>query len=47
MYNEYLHVYEITINESLIKRIDKIECFLYECECALFILDMTNYESII
>ena len=45
LYYEYLHVYEININDSLIKRIDKIECFLYECECALLILDMTNYES--
>ena len=44
-YYEYLHVYEISINESLINSIDKIESFLYECECAFFILDMTNYES--
>ena len=46
LYYEYLHIYEINVNDSLIERIDKIECFLYECECALFILDMTNYESL-
>ena len=40
-----LNVYEVRIDQSLLKNQNVIEVFLYECQCALFLVDITNSES--
>ena len=40
-----LNVYEVRIDQSLLENKNIIEVFLYECQCALFLLDITNSES--
>ena len=40
-----LNTYEIRINENFLKNPLLIETFLYECQCALFLVDITNQDS--
>ncbi len=40
-----LNIYEIRIDSSLIEDVSLIETFLYECQCALFLVDITNTDS--
>ena len=40
-----LNVYEIRIDEDFLKDPSLIETFLYECQCALFLVDITNQDS--
>ena len=40
-----LNVYEVRIDQSLLENKNVIEVFLYECQCALFLVDITNSES--
>ena len=41
----YLNIYEIRIDSSFIENQSIIETFLYECQCALFLIDITNIDS--
>ena len=41
----YLNLYEITIDSSFIENQSLIETFLYECQCALFLVDITKEDS--
>ena len=41
----YLNVYEICIDEDFLKEPSLIEAFLYECQCSLFLVDITNKNS--
>ena len=40
-----LNIYEIRIDDDFNKNVSIIETFLYECQCALFLIDITNSES--
>ena len=40
-----LNIYEIKIDDNLIHSEPLIDNFLYECQCALFLADITNKES--
>ena len=40
-----LNVYEVRIEQSLLENQNLIEVYLYECQCALFLVDITNSES--
>ena len=40
-----LNAYEIRIDEEFVKDKDLIDSFLYECQCALFLVDITNTDS--
>ena len=40
-----LNVYEIRVDEDFLKDSSLIETFLYECQCALFLVDITNQDS--
>ena len=40
-----LNVYEVRIDQTLLENKNVIEVFLYECQCALFFVDITNSES--
>ena len=40
-----LNTYEIRIDEDFLKDPSLIETFLYECQCALFLVDITNQDS--
>ena len=40
-----LNAYEIRVDEDFLKDVSLIETFLYECQCALFLVDITNQES--
>ena len=40
-----LNVYEVRIDQTLLENKNVIEVFLYECQCALFLVDITNSES--
>ena len=40
-----LNIYEIRINEDLIKNKSYIDNLLFDCQCALFLVDITNQES--
>ena len=40
-----LNVYEIRIDSDFIEKVSLIETFLYECQCALFLVDITNSDS--
>ena len=40
-----LNIYEIRIDDDFVKNKDLIETFLYECQCALFMIDITNSDS--
>ena len=41
----YLNLYEITIDSSLIEDETLIETFLFECQCAIFLVDITKEDS--
>ena len=40
-----LTIYEIRIDEEFLKNPSLIETFLFECQCALFLLDITNQDN--
>ena len=40
-----LNIYEIRIDETFLKNASLIETFLYECQCALFLVDISNSDS--
>ena len=40
-----LNIYEIRISENFIKNSSLIDSFLFECQCALFLIDILNPES--
>ena len=40
-----LNIYEIRIDENFINNKPLIETFLYECQCAIFLVDITNADS--
>ena len=40
-----LNLYEIRIDENFVKNLDLIDSFLFECQCALFLVDITNPDS--
>ena len=40
-----LNIYEVRIDEEFLKDPTLIETFLYECQCALFLVDITNSDS--
>ena len=40
-----INIYEIRIDENFNKNQELIDSFLYECQCALFLVDITNLES--
>ena len=40
-----LNLYEVRIDSSFIENTSLIETFLYECQCALFLVDITNTDS--
>ena len=40
-----LNVYNIPIDESLISKEDLINTYLFQCQCALFFIDVTSEES--
>lgn len=40
-----LNIYEVRINESFLQDEPTINSFLYECQCALFMVDITSPES--
>ena len=41
----YLNLYEITIDSSLIEDETLIETFFFECQCAIFLVDITKEDS--
>ena len=41
----YINIYEITFDENLLEDKQSLEAFLYECQCALFLLDITSKKS--
>ena len=40
-----LNIYEIRINDNFIKNQAYEDSFLFDCKCALFLIDITNPES--
>ena len=40
-----LNIYEIRIDQPFIKNTSIIDIFIYECQCALILVDITNKES--
>ena len=40
-----MNIYEIRINDTFIKNDSLIDSFLFECQCALFLIDILNPES--
>ena len=40
-----INLYEIRIDENFNKNSELLDSFLYECQCALFLVDITNEES--
>ena len=42
-----INLYEIRIDENFNKNQELIDSFLYECQCALFLVDITNLEIIL
>ena len=40
-----LNIYEIRIDKELIENESLIDTYLYECQCALFLVDITNTDS--
>ena len=37
-----INLYEIRIDENLINDKDLIHTFLFDCQCAIFLVDITN-----
>jgi small GTP-binding protein len=42
-----INIYEVRLEEDFLKNNALIDSFLYECQCALFLVDITNTESFI
>ena len=42
-----LNIYEIRTDEEFVKNNALIDCFLFECPCALFLVDITNTDSFV
>ena len=42
-----LNIYEIRTDEEFVKNNALIDCFLFECQCALFLVDITNTDSFV
>ena len=40
-----MNIYEIRLNEDLLKDISTINVFLFQCQCALFLVDITSKNS--
>ena len=40
-----LNIYEVRIDEEFLKNPSLIDTFLYECQCAIFLVDITNQDS--
>ena len=40
-----LNIYEVRIDEEFLKNPSLIDTFLYECKCAIFLVDITNQDS--
>jgi small GTP-binding protein len=40
-----LNIYEVRLDEEFLKDATLIETFLYECQCALLLVDITNQDS--
>ena len=40
-----LNIYEVRIDEEFLKNASLIDTFLYECQCAIFLVDITNQDS--
>jgi len=40
-----LNIYEIRIDDDFVKNKDLIESFVFECQCVLFLVDVTNKDS--
>ena len=40
-----LNIYEIRLDNDLLTNQELIECFIYECQCVLFLIDITKVES--
>ena len=40
-----LNIYEIRIDEDFVKNTSLIQSFLFECQCVLFLVDITNPDS--
>ena len=41
----YLNIFEIPVDENLLEESQSLDAFLYECQCALFIFDITSKKS--
>ena len=41
-----INLYEIRTEDNIIKNPNLLEAFLFDCQCALFLIDMSNYESL-
>ena len=40
-----LNIYEIRIDDNFVKNTDLIQSFVFECQCVLFLVDITNTDS--
>ena len=40
-----INLYEIRLEENIINKVDLLNAFLFDCQCALFFLDINNSES--
>ena len=40
-----LNIYEVRVDEEFLKNESLIDTFLYECQCAIFLVDITNQDS--
>ena len=40
-----MNLYEIRLENDIIYNIDLLDAFLFECQCALFFVDMSNHKS--
>ena len=45
MEKNYINLYEIRLEKDLIYIEDLLKAFLFDCQCALFFIDITNNES--
>ena len=40
-----MNLYEIRLEENIIYNDTLLDAFLFDCQCALFLVDMTNHKS--
>ena len=40
-----MNLYEIRLEDNILYNTDLLDAFLFECQCALFFVDMTNHKS--